>query len=97
MAIYCGGLAAISRLPDACALTRLGYTGVTSNDILSRAERNATGLLFSISTRSLQGSILMRLPSGRAGICAMFFASGLGDWASAASRIGLPDASLLPK
>src|SRR5439155_21269899 len=46
---------------------RLGNMGVTSNDILSRTESNATGLLFCISTRSSQGSSLIRLPRGRAG------------------------------
>ena len=42
--------------------------GVTSNGIFSRAESSGTGLALSSSTRSLQGSSLMRLPIGSAAI-----------------------------
>ena len=42
--------------------------GVTSKGIFSRAESSGTGLAFSNSTRSLQGSSFTRAPIGSAAI-----------------------------
>src|SRR5262249_46747576 len=80
---YCAGFDAISLLSPGLKSTRLGYTGVTSNDILSRTDRSVTGLLLSISMWLSQGSILMRLPSGRAGTWATFVTSRAGACAKA--------------
>src|SRR5690349_2051159 len=45
---------------------RYSMNGVTSNGIFSRSATVPTGLAFSISSLSLQGSILTRPPSGNA-------------------------------
>ncbi len=45
---------------------RYSMNGVTSNGIFSRSATWPTGLDFSISSLSLQGSILTRPPSGNA-------------------------------
>src|SRR5215471_14627629 len=96
-AIYCAGVDAISLLSPGLKITRLGYTGVTSNDILSRTDRSATGLLLTISMRLSQGSILMRLPRGRAGTWATLETSRAGACANAPWRIALSFARRLPK
>ena len=74
----CAGLDATSLLVGDPNRTRLGNMGVTSNDILSRAETSGTALFFCISTRSSQGSSRIRLPRGKAGNCARFLISSGG-------------------
>src|SRR5580704_11272574 len=70
----------------ASVLVRWIANGVTSNGILSRADSSEIGLAFISVIWFVQGSTLMRDPSGRAAICCRLVSCNAGDWLEKRAR-----------